>query len=252
MRLLGRRILVTGGASGIGRATVGLFVREGARVAALDRDEPALVRAAASPDGGPGLATIVADVSDEHAVERAVHRAVAALDGLDGIVNAAGVDLVRFFDETSADDWGRLMTVNLLGAVRVCRAALPAMRAAGGGTIVNIASGAGLRPLEGRTAYCSSKAALVMFSKALALELARHEIRVNAVCPGVIDTPMFRASYERSDDPAAELERIMDRFAIKRVGKPTDVAHAALFLSSAESAHITGSALAVDGGRAFH
>lgn len=252
MRLSGRRILVTGGASGIGRATVGLFVREGARVAVLDRDERALASAAVAPDGGSGLATIVADVADERAVEQAVGRAVAALDGLDGIVNAAGIDLVRPFDETSAEDWGRVMSVNLLGPVRVCHAALPAMRAAGGGTIVNIASGAGLRPLDGRTAYCSSKAALVMFSKTLALELARDEIRVNAVCPGVIDTPMFRASYERSADPGAELARIMERFAIKRVGEPMDVAHAALFLSSVESSHVTGIALAVDGGRAFH
>jgi len=252
MRLRGRRILVTGGGSGIGLATAGLFAGEGARVAAVDRDEAGLSRAAAFAGVGAGIATIVADVRDDRQVREAIDGAARAMGGIDGVVNAAGVDLVRSFDEATADDWQRILAVNLLGPVAVCRAAVPAIRAAGGGTIVNIASGAGLRPLEKRTAYCSSKAALVMFGKALALELALDGIRVNAVCPGVIDTPMFRASYERAADPDAELAQILDRFAIKRVGKAIDVAHAALFLTCDESSHVTGSALAVDGGRAFH
>lgn len=251
-RLPGRRILVTGGGSGIGLATTRLFVREGARVAAVDRDEAALARAVAVRETGADFLSIVADVTDDRQVREAIDRAAQALGGIDGVVNAAGVDLVRAFDEATVDDWQRVLAVNLLGPVAVCRAAVPAIRGAGGGTIVNVASGAGLRPLEKRTAYCSSKAALVMFGKALALELAPDGIRVNAVCPGVIDTPMFRASYEGAADPDAELARILDRFAIKRVGKAIDVANAALFLSCEESAHMTGSALAVDGGRAFH
>lgn len=252
MRLSGRRILVTGAGSGIGFATAELFLREGARVVAVDRDEAALERAGALLSSRDELLTIAADVTDEAQVGEAVNRASGRFDGLDGVVNAAGIDLQRSFCDTSIHDWQRVMAVNLLGPVLVCHAALPAMHRSGGGTIVNIASGAGLRPLEKRTAYCSSKAALVMFSKALAIDLGASNIRVNAVCPGIIDTPMFRASFESSPDPQAELARIMDRFVIKRVGSPESVAYTTLFLTSSESDHITGSAVAVDGGRAFH
>jgi NAD(P)-dependent dehydrogenase (short-subunit alcohol dehydrogenase family) len=120
------------------------------------------------------------------------------------------------------------------------------------GTIVHIASGAALRPLAGRTAYCASKAGLVMFAKTLAVDLAPYSIRVNAICPGIIDTPLFRQSIDGAADPQAELERVLDRYLIRRIGKPEDIANAALYLSCDESAQITGSALAVDGGRTFH
>jgi NAD(P)-dependent dehydrogenase (short-subunit alcohol dehydrogenase family) len=142
--------------------------------------------------------------------------------------------------------------VDLTGPMLVCHAAVPAMKHAGRGTIVNIASGAALRPLEHRTAYCTAKAGLVMFGKALALDLAPHGIRVNAICPGIIDTPMFRSSWEGNPDPQAELARILDRYVIKRPGQPDEIAHAALFLTGDESSFVTGVALAVDGGRTFH
>jgi NAD(P)-dependent dehydrogenase (short-subunit alcohol dehydrogenase family) len=168
------------------------------------------------------------------------------------VVNAAGADLMRPFGEMSSDDWARILAVNLTGPCQVCRAALPALQAAGRGTVVNIASGAALRPLENRTAYCAAKAGLVMFGKALAIDLAPFNVRVNAICPGIIDTPMFRASFEAAPDVQAEFARILDRYVIKRVGQPDDIAHAALFLTGDESAYVTGSALAVDGGRTFH
>jgi NAD(P)-dependent dehydrogenase (short-subunit alcohol dehydrogenase family) len=247
-RLAGRRVLVTGAASGIGLATCQLFQAEGAKVAMLDLDELPLTRAAKRL-GAPCRS---ADVADEAAVADAVPALAAALGGLDGIVNAAGVDLMQPFAKMSAAEWARVLAVDLTGPAQVCHAALPALEQAGRGTIVNIASGAALRPLENRTAYCAAKAGLVMFSKTLAIDLAALNVRVNAICPGIIDTPMFRASYEDADDPEATFATIMERYVIRRVGDPADIAYAALYLTSDESAYVTGSALAVDGGRTFH
>lgn len=250
MRLANRRILVTGAASGIGEAVCAMFRAEGARVAMLDRDDARLREAAGRI--GAGAFPFVADVSDEAAVQRAVEAAAQALGGLDGVVNSAGIDLLRPFAEMSAADWRRIMAVDLDGPFLVCRAALPALRASGTASIVNIASAAGLRPLEHRTAYCSAKAALVMFSKALAVDLAADNIRVNVICPGIIETPLFRGSFENEADPEAALRAITDRYLIKRAGRPDEVASTALFLTSAESGYMTGSAVAIDGGRSFH
>jgi NAD(P)-dependent dehydrogenase (short-subunit alcohol dehydrogenase family) len=145
-----------------------------------------------------------------------------------------------------------VQAVNIDGPMYVCKAALPALIAHGSGTIVNVASGAALRPLANRTAYCASKAALVMFTKALALELAPLGIRANALCPGVIDTPMVRVSYENAADPEEALREILSRPALARLGTVEEIANAALYLTGEESSYTTGSALVVDGGRAFH
>lgn len=250
MRLVNRRILVTGAASGIGEAVAALFRAEGAQVAMLDRAEDRLHAAAARIDRG--AFPFAADVSDEAAVTRAVEAASRAMGGLDGVVNSAGIDLLRPFGEMSAADWRRIMAVDLDGPFFVCRAALPSLRAAGAGSIVNIASAAGLRPLEHRTAYCSAKAALVMFSKALAVDLAPDNIKVNVICPGIIETPLFRSSFENDADPEASLRTITDRYLIKRAGRPEEIAAAALFLTGTECGYMTGAAMAVDGGRSFH
>jgi NAD(P)-dependent dehydrogenase (short-subunit alcohol dehydrogenase family) len=247
VRLEGRRVLVTGAASGIGLAIARLFRKEGAEVAMLDRDAASLGKA-----GVDGAATFVCDVADEAQVRDAVARAVAELGGLDGVVNSAGIDLMRPFERMTSAEWARILAVDLTGPMLVCHSALPAMKQAGRGTIVNIASGAALRPLEQRTAYCTAKAGLVMFGKTLAVDLAAYHIRVNAICPGIIDTPLFRSSWEGAADPEAELAKILDRYVIRRPGEPEEIAHAALYLTSDESSFVTGAALAVDGGRTFH
>jgi NAD(P)-dependent dehydrogenase (short-subunit alcohol dehydrogenase family) len=245
--LKGRRVLVTGAASGIGRATAALFLRRGARVALLDRDAAVRDAAGASNDA----LGLVADVSDEAATSRAVAEAAAAMGGLDGVVNSAGIDLVKPVTDMSPAEWNRLLAVNLNGPFHVCRAAAPFLRQAGeGATVVNVASGAGLAPLKHRTAYCASKAGLVMFTKTLAIELA--PVRVNAFCPGIIDTPLFRLSFENEPDPDAELRRILDRYLIKRTASPDEAAQIVLFLSSRASSIMTGVALAGDAGRTFH
>lgn len=244
--LAGRRVLVTGAASGIGRATADLFVRRGARVALLDRD-PDVASIAAAAGGTIGLAV---DVADEAAVTRAVGDAAAAMGGLDGVVNSAGIDLVKSISDMSPAEWNRLLAVNLNGPFHVCRAAAPLLRQSAEATVVNVASGAGLAPLKHRTAYCASKAGLVMFTKSLAMELA--PVRVNAFCPGIIDTPLFRQSFVDEPDPDAELRRILDRYLIKRAATPAEAAQVVLFLSSRASSIMTGVALAGDAGRTFH
>ena len=140
MRLAGRRVLVTGAASGIGLAIARLFQREGAGVAMLDRDEAALTKARVD-----GATAVVCDVAEERQVRAAVAQAVSALSGLDGVVNSAGIDLMRPFEQMTAEEWARVMAVDLTGPMLVCHAALPALKRAGRGTIVNIASGAALR-----------------------------------------------------------------------------------------------------------
>jgi NAD(P)-dependent dehydrogenase (short-subunit alcohol dehydrogenase family) len=187
VRLRDRRVLVTGAASGIGLAVARVFTREGARVAMLDRDEARLSKA-----GVDGAVPLVCDVGDERGVRRSVADAASALGGLDGVVNCAGIDLMRPFEKMTTEEWTRVLTIDLTGPMLVCHAAVPLMRRAGRGTIVNVASGAGLRPLEHRTAYCTAKAGLVMFGKTLAMDLAPYGIRVNAICPGIIDTPMLQ------------------------------------------------------------
>jgi NAD(P)-dependent dehydrogenase (short-subunit alcohol dehydrogenase family) len=238
-RLDGRRILVTGAASGIGRSVAELFLRAGARVAALDRHRPADLPAEAL-----GLE---ADVTDPDAVERAVAAAALAFGGLDGLVNAAGIANTDWADQVSLADWKRVLDVNLTGSFIVCRACLPHLREAGSGTIVNFASGQGLAPFKQRSAYAASKAGVISLTRSLAMEWA-PQLRVNTVCPGAVDTPMVRGGYT----PEALREQVGPRYALGRIGEPQEIALAALYLSSAESSFVTGIVLAVDGGRSYH
>ena len=242
----GRRMLVTGGARGIGKAAARRFLAGGARVACLDMDEAALAKLE------PGFVTLKADVTDTASVEKAVAEAAARMDGLDGVVNSAGVDLESSLEGMTDAAWDRLIAVNLTGPMKVCRAALPFLKAAGGGTIVNVSSGAGLQPLKLRSAYSASKAGLQMLSKALAMELADAGIRVNVVCPGAVETPLFRSSIAEGDTGEAQLDGVRARYALARIADPDEIAASIAFLSSAEASYVTGAALAVDGGRTFH
>lgn len=249
--LAGRRILITGAAKGIGLATVTRFLAEGANVAALDRDESALAVLRRSGQG-TRLHTAQADVADPDAVAAAVADCAAALGGLDGLVNAAGIDLVADIEAMTLSDWNRVLAVNLTGPMLVMHAAYQHLRASGGGTIVNVSSGAGLSPLKHRTAYCASKAGLQMASKALAMEAAEFGIRVNTVCPGAVETGLFRSGIDAAPDPGAAYEAVRTRYALQRIAAPEEIAAAILWLTSTESSYVTGTAIAVDGGRTFH
>lgn len=244
--LAGRRILITGAAKGIGLATAERFLKEGASVAALDRDRHALQ----TLDGR--LSIFGADVTDPASLTVAIAGAAAALGGLDGVVNAAGIDLIADIENMELADWNRIIAVNLTGPMLVAQAVYPHLKAAGGGTIVNVSSGAGLSPLKHRTAYCASKAGLQMAAKALAMEAAEFGIRVNTVCPGAVETELFRSSIDTQPDPVAAYETVRARYALQRIASPEEIAAAILWLTSAESSYVTGTAIAVDGGRTFH
>ncbi|HEX4366392.1 MAG TPA: SDR family NAD(P)-dependent oxidoreductase, partial [Rhodopila sp.] len=207
-RLAGRKILITGGASGIGRATASLFRQEGAAVAVLDR-------AAGAWDG----AFAQVDVADPASVQQAVRAAEAALGGLDGVVNAAGIFSAAGLADTTADLFSRTLAVNLMGTFLVVQAAAPILLASGSAaTIVNIGSGVGITPTgPGSTAYVASKGGVIAMTKALAMELA-PTVRVNVVCPGAVDTPMtqgFLRDASGAVDPA-----LANRYALRRPAAP--------------------------------
>jgi NAD(P)-dependent dehydrogenase (short-subunit alcohol dehydrogenase family) len=248
-RLAQRRILVTGGASGIGLETARLFRREGARVAILDIDPDRLARAAR--EIGECVA-VQADVSDEAAVTDAVDEAVGSLGGLDGLVNSAGISFWRSFDELTFAEWRQVLSVNLDGAFLACRAAWKPLKAAKSSTIVNVASGAGLQPRQNFSAYCASKGGLVLFTKAIAMDGAPHGIRVNAVCPGIVETPLVEKNMRLTGDREAAYQRYVARNLMHRFGTPQEIAETILFLTTGESSFMTGSALSVDGGSVFH
>lgn len=249
-RLAGRKAIVTGAASGIGLATARLFIAQGAQVAMVDRNGAALQPLAG--ELGPAAYAFEADVADEAAVQRAVVAAGDAMGGIDGIVNNAGISQAREFAQVLTEQWRATLDVNLSGPYYVCKAALPFLQAAGRATIVNIASGVALRPVPGTTAYAASKAGLIGFGKALAVDLAPLDIRVNTVCPGIVESPMIRGRIERSADPEAERQRLFERRLIKRFGQPDELAQAILFLTSHESSYVTGSVFAIDGGGTMH
>lgn len=236
-RLQGRRILITGAASGIGRATALLFASEGAVLTLLDRDARGLAEVAASTRAN----YFETDVSDEQSVERAVDGAAKAMGGIDGIVNAAGILLKASVREASVADFKRVLDVNVTGTYIVVKACLPWLEKALEPTIVNLGSAQSLLPnAPNRTAYSTSKGGVLNLSRALAAELA-PAIRVNSVCPGLIETPMTQ-----------EILGNTGNYALRRLGQPDEVAHAVLFLTCRESTYVTGAALAVDGGRSFH
>ncbi|MET3792316.1 SDR family NAD(P)-dependent oxidoreductase [Aquamicrobium terrae] len=244
----GRRILVTGGAKGIGKAAALRFLAGGAKVACLDMDEVALADVSAAH----GVVALKVDVTDTQVTDATVAEAAAQMGGLDGVVNSAGVDLESSLEAMTDAAWERLIAVNLTGPMKVCRAAAPFLKQAGGGTIVNVSSGAGLQPLKFRSAYSASKAGLQMFSKALALELAEAGIRVNVVCPGAVETPLFRSSIAEGEEGRAQLDAVRARYALARIADPDEIAAGIAWLTSADASYVTGVALAVDGGRTFH
>ena len=251
MRLAGKRALITGGGTGIGRGTAELFAREGAKVMVSGRRRPELEETVRLVEkAGSAGALVQGDVASPEDAERMVRETVSALGGIDVLVNNAGI-LVRNASVTSVsiEDWRRVIDVDLHGVFLVSRFALMEMVKAGrGGAIVQVSSVAGILGDPKLAPYNAAKGGVNILTKNMALDYAPHRIRVNAVCPGRIATPMPKSRLEPGDDWEAILAQWGKNIPLGRVGQPEDIAQAVLFLASDEASWITGTTLVVDGG----
>lgn len=244
-----RIALVTGAGSGIGRAIAAALAAEGASVAVvdIDRDAATATVAAIGAAGGRAYASR-ADVSNEDDCRRVVDQAVRTFGGLGVLVNNAGIIRRADVVGTSADEWDRVMAVNVRSVFLMCKYAVPVMAAAGGGSIVNIGSGWGLKGGGNAVSYCASKAAVVNLTRAMAIDHGAAGIRVNSVNPGDTDTAMLREEARQLDqERTAFLADAADR-PLRRMGRPEEIAAAVVWLAGDSASYVTGAALVVDGG----
>lgn len=248
-RLSGKIALITGGGTGMGRACALLFAREGARVAIAGRRREPLEATAGEIRAAGGTALAVhCDVSKTADAARAVAETAAHFGGLNVLVNSAGILSTATVEGTSEEEWDRVMDTNLKGPFLMSRAALPEFRKAGGGVIVNIGSILGLVAMKDRAAYCASKGGVTLLTKAMALDHAPEGIRVNCICPSIVETDLVKAVIARAPDPEALRRARTAMIPLGRMGRPEDAAHMAVYLASDESSWVTGAAFPLDGG----
>ena len=247
MDFTNKRILVTGGSRGIGRAAVEVFRASGARVAVNGRSAESTAAGIAALDGGDALIAAPGDVGTVAGCEAAVGAAIEALGGLDVLVNSDGVGYGGSIEEFDEAKWDETLDVNLKGTFFCIRAAMPAFRESCG-NIVNIASDAGLMGFPTLIVYCASKGGVVIMTRAMALAFA-PDVRVNCVCPGYVDTDMVRRDgIEKADDPAAAELALIDYTPMRRIAGPGEIARAIAYLASDGAGFVTGAALQIDGG----
>ncbi len=241
MRLTGKTAIVTGAASGIGRATVHLFASEGAKVLAVDLSAERLAEAHGGKDA---IAVLAQDVGADDAGEAMVAAAFAHGGGLDIVMNNAGVAPTALAETMSNAEWDHTLNINLRAQFLLCRAAIPRLKQSKAGRIINIASVMAEETDYGLAAYCASKAGVAGLTRTLALELGKFGVTANYILPGAIQTGMTRQSFANED-----IAKVWARKSpLRRLGEPTDIARAALFLASEDSAFVTGHGLVVDGG----
>ena len=245
-KLKNRVALVTGGASGIARATARLFAREGANVMVADGSVPGGLETVEQIRGEGGQASFTElDVSQSAQVNRMVEATVNQHGRLDILFNGAGILAYGTVLDTAEDAWNRMISINLTGTYLCCRAVIPHMIQQGRGAIINVSSTAGGHDAVPRAvAYVASKGGVAMLSRAMAIDHAKQGIRVNAICPGPTDTPMLRKAMT-----SEELDAFAKTFPMGRLGQPEEIANAALFLASDDASFVTGSLLYVDGGQ---
>jgi 2-hydroxycyclohexanecarboxyl-CoA dehydrogenase len=242
MELQDKVIVVTGGASGIGKATATLLAAHGATVHIGDIDSSGAQQTAQACEGGKVFATAL-DLAAAESVKAFSAEVLAQHGRVDGLVNAAGFDKVGPFMKNDPELWERLVAVNLLGAMRLTQLVLPSMIASNAGKVVNIASDAGRVGSMGETAYAATKGGLIAFTKSLAREMARYQINVNVVCPGPTDTPLFNTQASGN-----LREALISAIPFRRLGQPEDVAQAVRYLVGPNSNYVTGQVLSVSGG----
>ena len=246
MRLRGMKCVVTGGASGIGAATARRFVAEGASVCILDRDVDA-AETLAEKLGADHFA-LELDVRLEAQVEHAVASVHERWGHIDVLVNNAGAELNKTYDETTVDEWDKVLDTDLKGPWLLCKHFVPRMVERGSGSVINVASLNGLVGFPLSTAYGSAKGGLVVFTRDMAIELASSGVRINCVCPGVIETPMMERWTDLMPDKAEAQAMLRGVMPIGRMGTAEEVAGAILFFASEDSTLCQGAVLSVDGG----
>ncbi len=248
-RLSNKTIIISGGATGIGRASAELFAIHGATVIICDRnEEEGNNTAAAISQNGHSCIFFKLDITSEDQVKKIVFKIHQLYKKIDGLFNNAGIDLIAPIMETKAEDWDKVMAVNLKGAFLMAKHVVPIMKARNGGVILNTSSIGGLAGWANYSAYCASKGGLIALTKQMAVELADYKIRVNCICPGSTLTPMVERILSKENDPEAARKAIASLHPLGRFAQPIEIAYAALFCMSADSSFCTGMILPVDGG----
>ena len=248
-RLAGKMALVTGGGTGIGQAIAVAFARAGARVAVAGRRKDKLEQTLRLiRQAGSQALAMECDVTRAADAERSIQAAEDCFGSVNVLVNSAGTMSVSTIETVSEDDWDRIMSTNVKGPFLMSRAALPAMRRAGGGSIIHIGSVLGVAAIRDRAAYCASKGGVTMLTKAMALDHAQDKIRVNCICPSIVESAMTENLFADTETGRMARERRLATIPLRRFGKPNDIAGLAVFLASDESAWMTGTVIPVDGG----
>jgi NAD(P)-dependent dehydrogenase (short-subunit alcohol dehydrogenase family) len=240
--------IVTGAGSGIGRGTAILFAKEGAKVIIADNDRKGGVEASEIIKKDSIAEFIETDVTKEEDIKQMVSFTINRFGRIDILFNNAGIEISKSATETTQEEWDRMQDINLRAVFLGCKYAIHEMIKTGGGSIINTASVAAILAFPNHAAYCAAKAGVMMLTKQLALDYASKNIRVNCISPGGIDTPLLRRNFDESPNPKELEETIIKMCPIQRLGKPEDVAKAALFLASDDSSYVTGHSLVVDGG----
>jgi meso-butanediol dehydrogenase/(S,S)-butanediol dehydrogenase/diacetyl reductase len=249
MRLAGKIAIITGAAAGIGRASVLLFAREGAKIAAVDLDDVGIktLGQEVTASGGEALA-VRADVSKADEVQRVVHAVIERFGRVDILFNNVGIVAHGKIHTISEAEWDRTMTINVKSMYLLCREVMPVFLRQGGGVILNTSSATALRSVPDRVAYSTSKGAVLALTRSMAVDYVRDHIRVNCLCPGTVDTPSFRQRMAAFPDPEEALRQFVARQPMGRLGTADEVAQAALYLVSDEAQFVTGAAFSIDGG----
>lgn len=241
MELIGKVALVTGASSGIGEAIAKKYIEEGAKVFGCGLEDKAQI----SESENFGYAKC--DLTNYDDAKRVVNKCINKFGKLDILVNCAGVTGIGVIENTSVEEFQRQFKVNVFGVYNMCKAAIEDLKKSKDAVIINIASELGVKPIPERIAYCPSKAAVVMLTKCLAIDCGPN-IRVNGIMPGLTETPMTKERFEKAENPEAYRQAIRNRYVLKRMCQPEDVANGAVFLASEKSSYITGDMLAVCGG----